>query len=134
MSSESRSRTRSSRPTHCRSRARSSPCPLISARGGLLPGAIARQRIGISDAIGRFGERHAANPEFFASEAQWATRFVHRFTVANYLIVHYYMSVGPTDLGRMFADFWRFEGDRIVEHWDVVQPVPEQTRSGNPMW
>ena len=59
---------------------------------------------------------------------------MHRFIVANYLIVHYWMSVGPTDKGRMFADFWRFDGDKIIEHWDVVQPVPEETKSGNPMW
>lgn len=81
-----------------------------------------------------FEERHAANPEFFASEADWTTRFVHKLIAANYLIVHYYMSVGPSDRGRMFADFWRFEGDKIVEHWDVVQPVPETTMSGNTMW
>ena len=84
--------------------------------------------------IAWFEERHAANPEFFASEADWNARFVHRFIVANYLIVHYFMSVGPSDNGRMFADFWRFDGDKIVEHWDVVQPVPEETKSGNPMW
>ncbi|EWM10305.1 nuclear transport factor 2 family protein [Kutzneria sp. 744] len=33
------------------------------------------------------------------------------------------------------ADFFRLENDRIVEHWDVVQPyVPaDRTASGNPM-
>lgn len=81
-----------------------------------------------------FEERHAADPEFFATEKDWNTRFVHKFTVGNYLIVHYFMSVGPTDRGRMFADFWRWQDDKIVEHWDVVQPVPVETVSGNPMW
>ena len=81
-----------------------------------------------------FEKRAAAHPEFYAAEEDWQTRFVHKFIVKNYLIVHYFMAVGPTDRGRMFADFWRFEGDKIVEHWDVVQPVPEKTESGNPMW
>lgn len=81
-----------------------------------------------------FEERSAANPDFFAKEDDWDTRFVHRFIAGNYLIVHYFMSVGPADRGRMFADFWRWEGDKIVEHWDVVQPVPVETVSGNPMW
>ena len=81
-----------------------------------------------------FEARSAANPEFFASEADWQTRFVHKVIVRNYLIVHYFMSVGPADRGRMFADFWRWEEDKIAEHWDVVQPVPEKTESGNPMW
>ncbi len=81
-----------------------------------------------------FEERHSENPEFFASEKDWNTRFSHRFIVGKYLIVHYFMSVGPTDRGRMFADFWRWDDDKIVEHWDVVQPIPEETVSGNPMW
>lgn len=32
-------------------------------------------------------------------------------------------------------DFFRFDDDgKIVEHWDAVQEVPEQTASGNPMY
>ncbi|MDB5718542.1 MAG: hypothetical protein JWM38_1969 [Sphingomonas bacterium] len=81
-----------------------------------------------------FEQRAAANPDFYTAETQWQTRIVHRFIAANYLIVHYNMSVGPLDRGRMFADFWQFDGDRIVEHWDVVQPIPEKTQSGNMMW
>ena len=81
-----------------------------------------------------FEERKASNPDFYADEESWTSRFVHKFIVGDYLVVHYFMSIGPTDRGRMFADFWRFEGDRIVEHWDLLQPVPEKTESGNPMW
>ena len=86
------------------------------------------------DQIAWFEKRAAAHPDFYKEEARWESRFVHRFITANYLIVHYFLSVGPRDRGRMFADFWRFDGDRIVEHWDVVQPIPEKTGSGNPMW
>jgi predicted SnoaL-like aldol condensation-catalyzing enzyme len=81
-----------------------------------------------------FSDRSAADPEHFAPESEWKTRFVHKLIVANYLIVHYFMSVSPNDRGRMFADFWRFDGNKIVEHWDVLQPVPEKTKSGNTMW
>lgn len=87
-----------------------------------------------ADQVRWFEERTASNPDFYADESAWTTRYVHKFIVGNYLIVHYFMSIGPTDRGRMFADFWRFEGDKIAEHWDVVQPVPEKTESGNPMW
>ena len=32
-------------------------------------------------------------------------------------------------------DFFRFDTDgKIVEHWDAIQQVPTQTRSGNPMY
>ncbi|HEX7711084.1 MAG TPA: hypothetical protein VF418_09090 [Sphingomonadaceae bacterium] len=81
-----------------------------------------------------FEERAKANPDTIAAEADWKTTFVHKFIVPDYLIVHYFMSIGSYDRGRMFADFWRFEGDKIAEHWDVVQEIPEQTESGNPMW
>ncbi|MCW3836920.1 hypothetical protein ACFQ1E_13830 [Sphingomonas canadensis] len=87
-----------------------------------------------ADQLRWFQERAEANQDTIAPESEWRTRFVHRFIVGDYLVVHYFMSIGPQDRGRMFADFWRFEGDRIVEHWDVVQPVPETTLSGNPMW
>jgi predicted SnoaL-like aldol condensation-catalyzing enzyme len=86
------------------------------------------------DQIRWFEERTRANPDSIEAEADWDTRFVHKFIVPGYLIVHYFMNIGSYDRGRMFADFWNFEGDKIVEHWDVVQEVPEKTESGNPMW
>jgi predicted SnoaL-like aldol condensation-catalyzing enzyme len=30
----------------------------------------------------------------------------------------------PDDTGRMFADIWRVKDGRIVEHWDIIQPIP----------
>ena len=32
------------------------------------------------------------------------------------------------------ADIYRFDGGRIVEHWDVLQPVPENPVSSHPMF
>lgn len=86
------------------------------------------------DQIQWFIDRSAAQPEHFAPESEWSSRLVHKFIAGNYLIVHYYLKVGANDRGRMFADFWRFEGDKIAEHWDVIQPVPEKTFNGNTMW
>ena len=32
-------------------------------------------------------------------------------------------------------DFFRFDSDgKIVEHWDAIQEVPGETKSGNPMY
>ncbi|MEC8849283.1 MAG: nuclear transport factor 2 family protein [Pseudomonadota bacterium] len=32
-------------------------------------------------------------------------------------------------------DFFRFDDNgKIVEHWDSIQPIPEQTKNGNPMY
>ena len=32
------------------------------------------------------------------------------------------------------ADIYRFEGDRIVEHWDVLQPMPEHPVHDHPLF
>jgi predicted SnoaL-like aldol condensation-catalyzing enzyme len=32
-------------------------------------------------------------------------------------------------------DFFRFDADgKIVEHWDAIQEVPDETKNGNPMY
>jgi predicted SnoaL-like aldol condensation-catalyzing enzyme len=33
------------------------------------------------------------------------------------------------------VDIWRFDEDgKAIEHWDVLQPIPETTASGNDMF
>lgn len=36
--------------------------------------------------------------------------------------------------GFAVVDIWRLEHGQIVEHWDVVQPVPEAARIPNGMF
>jgi predicted SnoaL-like aldol condensation-catalyzing enzyme len=40
----------------------------------------------------------------------------------------------PGDLGMAVADFWRIADGKIVEHWDVVQEVPEKSSNDNTMF
>jgi predicted SnoaL-like aldol condensation-catalyzing enzyme len=32
------------------------------------------------------------------------------------------------------ADFFRIEDDKVVEHWDVVQSVPDASENANTMF
>lgn len=50
------------------------------------------------------------------------------------VVLHVHSRLNPADRGRAIVDIFRIKGGKIVEHWDVIQPVPEQTVSGNPMF
>ena len=57
---------------------------------------------------------------------------IHRIIASDDLVaVHYHSQATPEDLGFAVVDIFRVENCRIVEHWDVVQPVPEQSANDN---
>ncbi|MCX0271537.1 nuclear transport factor 2 family protein [Nocardia zapadnayensis] len=43
----------------------------------------------------------------------------------DYVVLHYRMTTPEDTRGTAVVDIWRLVGDQIVEHWDVVQPVPD---------
>jgi predicted SnoaL-like aldol condensation-catalyzing enzyme len=47
-------------------------------------------------------------------------------TIASgpYVVVHQHLKRSPSDPILVFADIFRVERGRIVEHWDVMEPVP----------
>jgi predicted SnoaL-like aldol condensation-catalyzing enzyme len=48
------------------------------------------------------------------------------------VMAHSLITLSSKDRGVAVVDIFRFEDGKIVEHWDVRQPVPERTVSGNP--
>jgi hypothetical protein len=40
----------------------------------------------------------------------------------------------PKDRGTAYVDIFRVQGGKIVEHWDVGQPVPEKSANNNTMF
>lgn len=47
---------------------------------------------------------------------------------------HCHYTFGAADVrGKAIAELFRFEGELIVEHWDVIQDVPAHNRNGNGM-
>jgi len=49
------------------------------------------------------------------------------------VVAHSLFRLNPTDRGTAVVDIYRISNDRLVEHWDVREPVPEDSASGNPV-
>jgi predicted SnoaL-like aldol condensation-catalyzing enzyme len=50
------------------------------------------------------------------------------------VVLHYNLTFSPDDLGQAVVDIFRVEDGRIVEHWDVMQPVPAESANSNGMF
>jgi predicted SnoaL-like aldol condensation-catalyzing enzyme len=50
------------------------------------------------------------------------------------VVTHGLIRTSPEDRGTAAVDIFRVEGDKVVEHWDVLQPVPEESANGNTMF
>jgi predicted SnoaL-like aldol condensation-catalyzing enzyme len=76
----------------------------------------------------------AALEPYFASQPD-AVREVHRIIVDGDLAaIHVRSRQNPEDRGFAIVDILRLENGKIVEHWDVIQAVPEQSANPHPMF
>lgn len=63
-----------------------------------------------------------------------------RFEVKRILVdgdlaaIHLFGRGDPATRGAAVADFYRLENGKIVEHWDVLQPMPESSANPHPMF
>ena len=52
----------------------------------------------------------------------------------DYVIMHILERRHPDDRGDAVVDIFRFENEKIVEHWDVTQSIPEKLAHDNGMF
>jgi predicted SnoaL-like aldol condensation-catalyzing enzyme len=50
------------------------------------------------------------------------------------VVTHVHITTSETDRGVAAIDIFRIEDGKIVEHWDVVQPVPDKAANENGMF
>ena len=50
------------------------------------------------------------------------------------VVTHVHITTSETDRGVAAIDIFRLEEGKIVEHWDVVQPVPDKPANENGMF
>lgn len=52
----------------------------------------------------------------------------------DYVILHVHSIKVPDTRGQAIVDIFRLENGKIVEHWDVIQDVPEKSANENGMF
>jgi len=83
--------------------------------------------------IAYFAERQARNPDA-AGPALWANVIDHVIVSDDLFSVHRHVFMNAADRGRVFVDIWRVAGGKIVEHWDIIQAMPERPPDSVTMW
>jgi predicted SnoaL-like aldol condensation-catalyzing enzyme/quinol monooxygenase YgiN len=56
------------------------------------------------------------------------------FAEGDFVIAHVHGTRVPGQRGSAIVDIFRLEGGKIVEHWDVQQPIPERAANANGMF
>ena len=56
------------------------------------------------------------------------------FADGDFVILHVHVKLQPEELGLAIVEIFRLEHGKIVEHWDVRQPVPETAANANGMF
>jgi predicted SnoaL-like aldol condensation-catalyzing enzyme len=56
------------------------------------------------------------------------------FAEGDIVITHGVVKFTPEDKGTVAVDFFRLEDGKIVEHWDVLQPWPDESLNPHPMF
>lgn len=72
--------------------------------------------------------------EFFKQNSKAKVEMKRVLADGDLVAIHSHFKINSSDLGSAVVDIFRFEKGKIVEHWDVVQSVPEKMVNGNTMF
>lgn len=76
------------------------------------------------DGLRQFMERGGRNPQTHV--------YVRRvFVDGDHVIIHAHVVPAPGERGSAHVDIFRVDGGKVVEHWDVDEPIPARTANPN---
>lgn len=58
----------------------------------------------------------------------------HAYADGDFVLLHSHWVRVPGEPGEAVVDIVRLEQGKLVEHWDVIQPIPETTANQNTMF
>ena len=103
-----------------------------------------------AEAVEKYGGSHYIQhnpqaPDGFEAFVQFVGGFLEQFpqlsldikravAEGDMVVSHSLLKTSPEDRGTAVADFFRLEDGKVVEHWDVMQPIPESAAIEHPMF
>ncbi|MDH7794825.1 MULTISPECIES: ester cyclase [unclassified Beijerinckia] len=72
--------------------------------------------------------------KMFKDNPERRSRIVRSATDGDLVYLHVHSQLNANDLGSAIVDIFRVKDGKIVEHWDVVQKVPEKAANQNTMF
>jgi len=72
--------------------------------------------------------------EYFVENPDYRSKIVRSATDGDLVWLHVHSTNGEQDLGDAVVDIFRVQDGKIVEHWDVIQPVPAEAANRNSMF
>ena len=86
---------------------------------------------GVGDGVEAFRTFFRA---FFKERPQATFEIKRTFCEGNFVTIHAHWKDHPEDRGQAVMDIFRVENGKVVEHWDVMQPIPERLAHDNSMF
>lgn len=71
---------------------------------------------------------------FFKDNPESRARIIRSATAGDLVYLHVHSTNHEGDRGRAVVDIFRVADGKIVEHWDVIQGVPETSANANTMF
>jgi predicted SnoaL-like aldol condensation-catalyzing enzyme len=56
------------------------------------------------------------------------------FADGDMVVLHLHVTRTRDMPGWTVLELMRLENEKVVEHWDIFEPVPDASANGNPLW